>query len=38
MLLKGSGCGGDIHKKNVKFLLLGHNVLIHMSELLAQRR
>ena len=38
MFLKGSGCGGDISKKVQNFWFLGHNVLIDMSELLAQRR
>ena len=38
MFLKESGCGGDICKKVQNFRILGHNVLIDMSELLAQRR
>ena len=38
MFLKGSGYGGDICKKVQNFQFLGHNVLIDMLELLAQRR
>ena len=38
MVLKGNGCGGDICKKVYNFRFLGHNVLIDMLELLAQRR
>ena len=38
MFLKGSGCGGNICKKVYNFQFWGHNVLIYMSRLLAQRR
>ena len=38
MFLKGIGCGGDMGKKVLNFRFLSHNVLIDMSELLAQRR
>ena len=38
MFLKRTGCGGDICKKVQNFRFLGYNVLIDMSELLAQRR
>ena len=38
MFLKKSGCGGDICKKMQTFRFLGNNILIDMSELLAQRR
>ena len=38
MFLKGSGYGRDICKKVQNFQFLGHNVLIDMLELLAQRR
>ena len=38
MFLKRSGCGGDICKKKCKiFGFLGHNVLLDMSKLLAQK-
>ena len=33
MFLKGIGCGGDMGKKVQNFRVLGHNVLIDMSEL-----
>ena len=38
MFLKGIGCEGDMGKKVQNFRFLSHNVLIDMSELLAQRR
>ena len=37
MFLKRIGCGGFMGKKVQNFRFLGHNALIDMSELLAQR-